>query len=298
MRSTLLYLASGQYRRSYEDLPFERVILVDRVLKRFPNARPEKSKAKLLMGDALPAIKKLKERDGLKIDCLVSVNEGLCEGGGDYPIFNEMLIGYLNPILADELLVITDVRYYSGVHMRKRVEKMDWGFTAEKLSRDHPKFIEPRLFTTYGNPRGENYGDVYLLKRDRKETVLELNPNLEILLVKGSIWEAEDKLGVIGLNLRPPQTYGGQIIYRFFSPLTRVFNINCKSIEDILAYSEERQIKHLGLIPWMNDDYCHVIDVLRTHRPKQLEKITFYHLRKNDYQMLYDLVPIQDQKLT
>lgn len=289
MPTTLLYLASGHYREIYESLPFEQVILVDRSFGLANNTRPEYSKVKLLRGDALPAIEKLKKWDGINIDCLVSVNEGLFQGGGDYPIFNEMLLGYLNPILADELLVITDVRYYSGVHMRKRVEKMDWGFTAEKLSRDHPKFIEPRLFTTYGNPRGENYGDVYLLKRDRKETVLDLNPNFEISLVKGSIWEAEDKLGVIGLNLRPPQTYGRQIIYRFFSPLPRVFNINCKSIEDILAYSEDHQIKHLGLTPWMNDDYHHVIEVLRTYRPKYLEMITFYHLRKDDYQMLYNL---------
>jgi len=73
--STLLYLASGNYRPIYEDFDFDQIILVDRNMK-LQLPRPADSKVELIRGDALPAIKRLKQRKGLKINCLVSVNEG------------------------------------------------------------------------------------------------------------------------------------------------------------------------------------------------------------------------------
>lgn len=299
MPTTLLYLASGHYREIYENLPFDQVILVDRELIRFPRARPEISKVNLLRGDALPAIEKLKKWDGIKIDCMVSVNEGLCEGGGDYPIFSDFLLGYLSPILADELIVITDINYYTQTEkIGDRVAQMDWGFESVRIDSSHRKYIDPKLFTTYRDKEDQHYGDVFLLKRKKSKIPLSLNDQLGIDLIHGSIWEDEANLDLIGLHVKPkPGVREKYDIESFFKKNQKVYLIRELAIEDILSYAEDHQIKHLGLTPWMNDDYHHVIEVLRTYRPKQLEKITFYHLRKDDYQMLYDLVPIQDQKL-
>lgn len=291
MPTTLLYLASGPYRRSYENLPFDQVILVDRELIRFPRARPETSKVSLLRGDALPAIEKLKKRDGIKIDCLVSVNEGLCEGGGDYPIFSDFLLGYLSPILADELIVITDINYYTQTEkIGDRVAQMDWGFESVRIDASHPKYLDPKLFTASRYENDQDYGDVFLLKRRRSKVSLPLTDQLCVDLIHGSIWEDEAALDLIGLHVKPKPRVGVEHdIESFFKKNEKVHLIRGAAIEDILRFAEERHIKHLGLTPWMKEDYHHAIEVLKAYQPKHLEKISFYHLRKNDFRMLYDL---------
>jgi hypothetical protein len=291
MYSTLLYLASGKYRQKYEELPFDLVILVDREMA--PSGkRNSNSKVELISGDALPEIQKLKKRDGLKIDCLVSVNEGLSEGGGDYPIFSDFLLGYLSPILADELLVITDISYYHNAEkIGDRVAKMDWGFDAQKIEPGHPRYLDPGQFTTYRSDKTEEFGDVFILNRLKSRKKLALNTSLKMELVHGSIWEEEDELDLIGLNVKPRREVKKEYcIQRFFRELDKVYLIHNLSIETTLGYAEEQKIKHLGLTPWMMEDYTHVIEVLKKYQPKYLERITFYHLGKDDFKMLYKQV--------
>jgi len=280
--STLLYLASGDYNPKYEDLNFDEIILVDKSSRLGANI-PKNSKVKLITMDALAAIRVLKKRRGnIKIDCLVSVNEGLFEGGGDYPMFSDFLLGYLSPILSDKLLVITDIAYYNAAKIGKRVAKMDWGFESELIpaDQDNPLYIDPRIFATYGVREKPNYGDVFLLKRNKREQALSLNPQLDIKLVHGSIWEDEDQLDLIGLKLRPRKR--SRKVDDFFQGLD-VYDITNKSIEEILKDAEDKKVKHLGLTPWMNGNYDHVMDVLRNYTPIHLKKISFYHLRKKDY---------------
>jgi hypothetical protein len=290
--STLLYLASGEYRPIYEDLPFDHVILVDRKfnINRIIN-RPPNSKVELIEADALQAIKILKRRQGIKIDCLVSVNEGLFGGGGDYPIFSDFLLGYISPILADNLKVVTDIQYYGAAQIGKKVAKMDWGFSSQRVDSDNPLFIDPRQFTVYGNQTGADYGDVFILNRERERKLLPLNDTIETAIVHGSIWEDEQELDMMGINLRERDYPRGRYsINTFFERIPMVYNIHNRSIEEILAYAEENKVQHLGLTPWMNNDYQQVMDVLRTYAPNHLKKLTFYHLRRNDFNMFYRLV--------
>lgn len=278
--STLLYLASGDYNPKYEDLNFDEIILIDKSSRLGANI-PKNSKVKLITMDALAAIRVLKKRrKNIKIDCLVSVNEGLFEGGGDYPMFSDFLLGYLSPILSDELLVITDIAYYNAANIGKRVAKMDWGFESSKVSRNDPKFIDPKVFTTFSNTSKSDYGNVFLLKRNKRQQPLSLNPQLDIKLVHGSIWEDEDQLDLIGLKLKPRQR--SRKVDDFFQGLD-VYDLTSKSIEEILKDAEDKKVKHFGLTPWMNGDYEHVMDVLKNYIPTHLEKISFYHLRKKDY---------------
>ena len=65
MPTTLLYLASGKYLSEYENLPFDKVILVDRSIRRSDKV-PSDSKVTLIAGDALPGIRRLKQEKELK----------------------------------------------------------------------------------------------------------------------------------------------------------------------------------------------------------------------------------------
>jgi hypothetical protein len=290
MTSTLLYLASGPYRPIYEELPFDNVILVDRSIRKNDEV-PAGSKVTLIPGDALPGIRRLKQEKDLRINCLVSVNEGLYGGGGDYPIFSDFLLGYLSPILADELLIITDINYYKPAQIAKKVKKMDWGFDKIEINSNHPRYIDPRIFTTYGGQERPNYGDVFLLTRTNKRNLLSLNEKLPVELMHGSIWEYEQSLDLLGINLRPRENENARYsINRFFQSHNKVYNIHSKSIEEILAHAEDRKVEYLGLTPWMKGDYGHVIEFLRNYQPRYLKKLSFFHLRRNDFRMLYNLV--------
>jgi hypothetical protein len=290
MPTSLLYLASGKYRSEYENLPYDKVILVDRSI-RINDKVPLGSKVTLIPRDALPGIRKLKEYKDLKINCLVSVNEGLYGGGGDYPIFSDFLLGYLSPILADELLVITDINFLKAAEIAKNVRKMNWGFNKIRIGSNHPRYIDPRNFTTYGGEERPNYGDVFLLTRINGRIPLPLNEKLPVELMHGSIWEHEQSLDLLGINLRPRENENARYsINRFFQSHNKVYNIHSKSIEEILAHAEDRKVEYLGLTPWMKGDYGHVIEFLRNYQPKYLKKISFFHLRRNDFRMLYNLV--------
>ena len=290
MSTTLLYLASGRYRTIYEELPFDNVILVDRSIRRNDEVPPG-SKVTLIPGDALRGIRRLKQEKDLRINCLVSVNEGLYGGGGDYPIFSDFLLGYLSPLLTDELLVITDINYYKPAQIAKKVKKMDWGFGKIEIDSNHPRYIDPRIFTTYGGQERPNYGDVFLLTRINGRNLLPLNEKLTIELIHGSIWEHEQSLDLLGINLRLRENENPRYpVTGFFQGHGKVYNIHGNSIEEILAHAEDRKLEYLGLTPWMKGDYGHVIEFLRNYQPKYLKKISFFHLRRNDFRMLYNLV--------
>jgi len=80
------------------------------------------------------------------------------------------------------------------------------------------------------------------------------------------------------------------VVNNFFETLPKVFNIYQRSVEEIISFAEAKKIKHLGLTPWMDGDYQPVVDFIQNYRFQYLEKITFYHLRKRDYKVLYNLI--------
>ena len=96
---TLLYIASGNYRREYEQLPYDQVILVD--LRRFNQQPPFGSKVRCLQMNVLDAVSMLR-KEGVKIDCLVTINEGLSEGGGSFAMLSDFMIGQLFPLYEED----------------------------------------------------------------------------------------------------------------------------------------------------------------------------------------------------
>jgi hypothetical protein len=290
---TLLYLASGPYCIHYADLPFDRMIFVDRSQKRGETYPGDSGRFRFISADALMAIDRLK-REGVRIDCLVSVNEGLIQGGGTYPIFSGFLMGYLSPLLRDEFTLVCDLNYYVA-QLRTPMGKLDWGFKKlKRLQREDDGYIDPSIFS-YSQQRypRDGYGHVFVMQRQRSVTELSLpDTDTKVKIVHGSIWDDEKQLDLIGLNLlsRQPLMGGarGEIrsVDDFFRAKPKVMDINGQSFNEILTHCQERGHKRLGLTPWMGGNYQGVLDALRGMRDMPFESITFYHLNRNDFSML------------
>jgi hypothetical protein len=287
-KHTLLYLASGPYHKIYEDLPYEKIILVDR--SKNNTTIPKNSKVEYWNMDALDAIDKIKARK-LKIDCLVSLNDGMFEGGGSYPIFSDFLLGYLHPFLSDELLVVIDLNYYRALRLRDNVFKMNWGFKKNsQVAFGNEHFINPSIFSC-GN-RGSNIksdselGSVFHLQRNRQITSSKIE-NFEISIRNTSIWEDSEDLDFIGLSF-PSHDDGfkrafGKVQSDFFYKKCNTYPILHCDFNAIIEDCCNKGYKKIGFVPWLNGHYDEVVDFIRQNDCKHKMEICFYHLNKEDF---------------
>lgn len=99
---TLLYLASGNNTDGFSELPFDNVILVD---LGFEDTKTVGNLLILKM-DAIEAVFLLSTLN-VKIDAFVCINEGLYEGGGNYPINSNWFMGLLMLLLKTEYIHIS-----------------------------------------------------------------------------------------------------------------------------------------------------------------------------------------------
>ena len=290
-KKILLYLASGPYKSDYEDLAFERVILVDRLSNK--EVIPNDSKVEYWRMDALNAIDEISRRK-LKIDCLVSLNDGMFEGGGSYPIFSEFLLGYLHPHLSDDLLVITDLNYYKSLRISKIIGKMDWGFTSSVVKSNNDDFINPLIFSygmTQENCKHINdFGNVFKLKRDRKIYSNKIHAH-QISVRHTSIWEDEDELDFIGLSMPTDNTEHnrrsfGRIEWNFFNQKQKVNSIRNLSFQEVINLAIKKGAKKIGLLPWLNGNYSDILQVLKDNNVEGGLDIRFYHLQKQDFEQI------------
>jgi hypothetical protein len=292
-KKVLLYLASGSYVDMYENLEYDLQIYVDRLLdlkKTFPDA----NKKILFIGkDALCAIDELK-KENIKIDTLVSLNEGLYEGGGNYPIFSGFLMGYLAPLLKDEITLIYNPSYYAS-ELSTPMAKLDWGFAkVKRIEADEAGYIDPVIFSTeFREGRKSCKAQVLRMKKIRNTQTFQLkNAATKIRLIHGSIWEDEEILDLIGLNLLseyPIHPYCGKqsTVASFFESKSKVLNIRDTSFDSILNIAQTKGLKHIGVCPWLNKDYSSIIERLNEAGGYLPDMISFYHLNKKDFNQLY-----------
>jgi len=292
---TLLYLAAGPYLKDYITLPFDKMYFVEKNEPLF-NTSYQKipPNAEWICIDALKSIDLLKERD-IKVDCLVSLNEGLNDGGSGYAILSDEVMGYLSPILKDDFVLICDFSHYP-LEVRDYYARLDWGFKKVKeLKNGDSGFIDPKIFTESQKYNAGNYGHVFRMKRISRSARLSIaNQNVEVKLVHGSIWDDEESLDGIGLKLNQKSligdcAYNSQSIGDFFLNKSKVFNLKDMTFDAVLEYCEQNNINHLGLCPWLQGDYQEVINRLQGTLPNSLESISFYHLNTNDFEQLYTL---------
>lgn len=288
-KRTLLYLASGDYHSDYESLPFDKVILVDHTANQYKGSIPQNSKVAYWQMDALESVDAIASQN-LQIDCIVSVNEGLWEGGGTYPIFSEFLLGYLSPYLSDYLLVVTNLNYYGAAGIKTRVAKMDWGFRkVKRLVETDVDYINPGLFSIeqriLGRHHHTDYGHVYLLCRTKTVLRGEIG-SIKLSVHHGSIWEDQNQLDCIGLSFPcagiPQNRSLSSRQVHFFYNREKVLPIRGLTMSEILTYCQEKGIQRIGLMPWMNGNYSNALEDLKSYKGKELE-VHLYHLNARDF---------------
>jgi hypothetical protein len=294
--STLLYLASGPYCPDYENLPFELLIFVDKDLELGPSFPKNHPRVRFIGKDALEAIDDLYQ-EGIKIDCLVSLNDGLDDGGGIYPMLSGFLIGYLVPLLQDTFTLITDFSHYQEPY-RRPMSKLDWPVKKPKvLKLGMNGYLNPQQFSYSQriNPY-PNFGQVYQMQKIRESTSLNFaDSNAKITVKYESIWEDELFLDLIGINLISDYKVIGdggknaQNPKEFFKAKPKVYDLNGRTFREIMDYCKLHQLEHIGLCPWKDGVYAEVIEYLNVQKFRLPRSITFYHLNKNDFKLLYKL---------
>ena len=114
----LVYFASGPSRDEYQDLDFDKIFLIDKCFrnrKRYPHNLFSEGKITCIGLDCLESIEFLKN-EKVQIDCFVSLNEGLYEGGGSYAINSDMFLGYAMPLFKDRYCHIMNKNYYHNMY--------------------------------------------------------------------------------------------------------------------------------------------------------------------------------------
>jgi hypothetical protein len=290
---TLLYIASGPYRPEYESLPYERIILVD--LRRSATQLPTGSKVRYLRMNVLDAVSLLR-KEGVKIDCLVTINEGLSEGGGSFAMLSDFMIGQLFPLFKERMILICNLRYYIGELDMKKIRQLDWGYKAKRIHASHPEFIDPCLFSSrfYDHVRyvpEANFGHVFKMERlPAKQRVYTLNQHLTLEIKHESIWSEEQELDAIGVSIscnRAVSDHNNELLVKdYFQQQPKAFSLRSRSLQEIIHYCEENEVRTLGVMPWLNGAYSEFIQTLTNQPMKHLRKIVFYHLGKNDLKPL------------
>ena len=268
----LVYFASGPNRPEYQKLGFDRIILIDNCFKkrRYPGSIFTKGKVTCIGMDSLESIKYLK-KENIKIDCFVSLNEGLYEGGGKYPINSDMFLGYVMPLFKDEYIHIMNKNYYCW---RCHVT-MDLPFRKEEIQKNDTRYLDPFIFSQASYHQG--YAKVFQMTRITDKQVIELNPKLKLEVIHDSIWNFYDTLDVLVLSC----TEQGQL--GFFNKIPKVLNKNYFNLDEIFNYCELNKVKKIGFTPWARGNYDTFINTVKTHNKEYPREILLFHLNSKDY---------------
>jgi hypothetical protein len=189
MKKTFSYFASGGYLKpEYNSLPFDRVILIDKVGDgEKVNRRLDLSKKIInLKVECNHAIDWMIENN-IKLDALMIKNEGLGEGGGDYPLFGRSFFSRVFPILKNKSILVTQMNYYGDLY-QKLIDKL-------------PIELKKIENTEYQSSFGKQI-DVFEIKK--KEVIHEVSKinNIQInSFINKSVWEDKDKLDAIFVNV-------------------------------------------------------------------------------------------------
>ena len=278
---SLVYYASGTYvNEKYLDLPYENIFLVD---SSFERNKHISNKIFCLNLDCFEAVYLFKQVN-VKIDCFVGLNEGLYEGGGNYPINSDSFLGYCYPILSDKYIHIACKGYYSEnrfVHLRKHF--LDLPFDEIKvIKKDSSDYISPKIFSSLGKE-----ASVTLLKnKSNREHKIQMN-NLIIHVKHDSIWSFSDQLDAF--FVRFDNSYQKNIIEKIETnvfPIENdgVYQSNYKkyNIDEIIDLCISNKWHRIGLVP-TGSNYIEMIELIAKKHNNYPKEIFFFHLNKNDF---------------
>jgi len=320
---TLLYIASGSFQNHYTLLPYQLIILVDRCLPTrvtlvdkgqltvcwkghasgnylttylrnhlTKNVKPLKADQKIILElgmDALDGIKLLHELD-ITIDALVNINEGLYEGNGDYAIFLGMVIGYIIPLFADNLILVCDPEYYSYLFRKMFTRPTLWGFTKMEIRLGDVGYIHAEQFTV--NNVFENRGKVFILTRNLACRRYNFH-KFHLMLIKDSIWSDHHVLDLMVHPLRMMSKdrrseYHSTVVTKFFINQPKVCTLDYSNIYDLISLASYWDSKIIGLIAHTFFDDIENLKALRNQSFADrviFSEIRFYCLTDSEYEL-------------
>lgn len=185
---TFVYFASGgRLKEEYDTLPFDRVILIDKSGDGVNWHRLDQSKKVLNWKvECNISIDKMLEEDIL-LDAIMIKNEGLGEGGGDYPLFGRSFFSRVLPLLKDKTILVTQMNHYGDLYA-KLIDKLP--ITLEKIDN-----------TEYQSSFGNDI-DVFEIKRiDIIKEVSSINETDIIYYQNKSIWEDKNQLDALFIKV-------------------------------------------------------------------------------------------------
>jgi hypothetical protein len=182
---TLAYFASGTEEMDFSAFDYDRIILVDNGYKTGNyNLKIKNNKIIIKMAcDSIEAVEILKEKD-IKLDCFLSINEGLYEGGGHYPLNGEYFLAYLSPILKDIYYHIYAPSYYNNNDFRTLASKNAFrksSFNQKSEVDFKTAGIDPSKLNNAGN-----YTVKYFMMRRKEEQTFVICENIK--LIYGNVW--------------------------------------------------------------------------------------------------------------
>ena len=261
---TLVYIASGEYRKEYEFLDYDRVYLVDTALRN----RVCSDKVKLLRCDALEAVEHFK-KEGIVIDCLVCLCESVGEGGQTYAVCSDAFMGYAMPVLAKDFLwICNDIQYYPGLYrstigqrfglpgsgirenpygMHSRYGfnhvSLDLPYSMQELTDGDPEYIPPTMFSRLLSEH--NRGHVYRMRFSPSIETFVLSPGISIRLIQDSIWNHYDELDHLFISFK----LGFPPMKDFFERKEKVSYYKQMEFRSCLQRTRECGFAHVGFSP-------------------------------------------------
>jgi hypothetical protein len=271
--STLVYFASGPNRNEYQDLDFDSIYLIDNCFK---NRRGDQNniltnrKVTCIGMDCLESIEFLKS-EKVKIDCFVSLNEGLYEGGGRYAINSDMFLGYVMPLLKDKYIHIMNKYYYHNMYH----VTMDLPYVMVEINETDCRYLSPFIFSKEDYHKGN--AKVFQMSKIFNKTDIDINFKIKFSVIHDSIWNYYDCLDAFAISI----TDQGQ--RDFFNKIPKMLDLNKMCFDDILTFCVLNKTEKIGFTPWGRRNYSYFIDKLIEHSEDYPKEIMLFHLNKNDY---------------
>jgi len=274
---TLVYFASGPLREEYHDLDFDKIYLIDNCFRsrnRIPENLSQNDKITCMGMDCLKSIEFLKQKN-VKIDCFVSLNEGLYEVGGSYPINSDMFLGYAMPIFKDRYIHIMNKNYYSnGYHVN-----MDLPYSMDEIKESDSNYISPFIFSKSDYHKG--HAKVFQMeKMSSINKTISISLFVKVNIIYDSIWNYTSDLEAIVISFLEQ----GQ--RNFFEQIPNVLNMNLMDLDAILDYCKLNNIENIGFTPLTRVNYENFFKKIITYSKNRPLNVHLFHLNKNQYQEL------------
>ena len=270
---TLVYFASGQYRKEYQSLDFDSIYLIDDCFNIGMHGSQNVSvigKVKCIGMDCLESIEFLKN-ENIKIDCFVCLNEGMYEGGGRYAINSDMFLGYTMPLFNDEYIHIMNKNYYQNMFN----VSMDLPYKIEEIEEADKNYISPFIFSKDDYHRG--YAKVYHMTKSRNKQSFQFCSKINLTIIQDSIWNYSETLDSIFIS------FNEQGQRDFFEKLPKVKDKRQISMEEIFTDCVKNKTNKIGFTPWGHGNYDFLIEILKTYQEDYPKEIMLFHLNKLDY---------------